>query len=117
MAAKVLKATTNLTGLAVSKDPHYSLKLLYGKILRDLKKIPDNSAYRKYTEELTQSRLQHVLSEPDIAKLERKINCGQIEEVIIQAENELTCARRMTEHKVWEPLTAQAPANQWKWPI
>ncbi len=105
--------------MAVSKDPHYvnkyefviikinliflqSLKLLYGKILRDLKKIPETSAYRKYTEDVINSRLQHVesvrdhtniiyfiydffvIQEPNIARLERKINCGQIEEVIVQ---------------------------------
>jgi hypothetical protein len=66
--------------------------------------------------------------------LERKINCGQIEEVIVQvnlsflsinrnknnflqAENELMCVRRMSLNNVWEPLAAQAPPNQWKWPI
>ncbi|CAF1504526.1 unnamed protein product [Adineta ricciae] len=117
MASKILKATTNITGLAVSKDPHYALKLLYGKILRDLKKIPETSVYRKYTEDTINSRLAHVENEPNIARLERKINCGQIEEVIVQAENELMCVRRMTLNNVWEPLIGQAPPNQWKWPI
>ncbi|CAF0733266.1 unnamed protein product [Adineta ricciae] len=117
MASKILKATTNITGLAVSKDPHYALKLLYGKILRDLKKIPETSVYRKYTEDTINSRLAHVENEPNIARLERKINCGQIEEVIVQAENELMCVRRMALNNVWGPLIGQAPPNQWKWPI
>ncbi|CAF2857951.1 unnamed protein product [Rotaria sp. Silwood2] len=117
MASKILKATTNLTGLTVCKDPHYALKLLYGKILRDLKSIPETSAYRKYTEDIVNSRLEHVENESNIARLERKINCGQIEEVIVQAENELMCVRRMALNHVWEPLVAQAPANQWKRPI
>ncbi|CAF1002364.1 unnamed protein product [Adineta steineri] len=117
MASKILKATTNLTGMTVSKDPHYALKLLYGKILRDLKKIPATAIYRKYTEDIINTRLGHVESETNIARLERKINCGQIEEVIVQAENELMCVRRMAMNNVWEPLASQAPPNQWKWPI
>ena len=126
--------------------------MLYGKILRDLKKMPETSAYRKYTEDIVSTRLGHVESvsdaerlsdwlvdvypsqETNIASLERKINCGQIEEVIIQvsfvlrsarfilsvllkAENELMCARRMALNSVWEPLIDKPPANQWKWPI
>ena len=39
-----------------------ALKLLYGKILRDLKKLPAASAYRKYTEEVVNTRLGHVES-------------------------------------------------------
>jgi NADH dehydrogenase (ubiquinone) 1 alpha subcomplex subunit 5 len=66
---------------------------------------------------LIQDRLQAVKAEPNIEKLETKINSGQIEEVIIQAERELHLARRMLEWRAWEPLTQEAPATQWKWPI
>lgn len=135
-----------------------TLKLLYGKILRDLKKFPEASTYRKHTEEIVNHRLGHVESvrfermsksrrdfhcwnrfqEPNIARLEKKINCGQIEEVIVQvrhetfsrkkslgccslkffkAENELMCVRRMALNNIWQPLIGRAPQNQWKWPI
>ena len=53
----------------------------------------------------------------NIEELEKKINCGQIEEVIVQAENEVMLARKMLEWKPWEPLVRDAPPNQWKWPI
>ena len=68
-----------------------------------------------------------------LQEAEAKIGCGQIEEVIIQAENELVLSRSILEWKVtspitimmsdtspsqaWEPLCEAAPENQWKWPI
>nr|XP_061809664.1 NADH dehydrogenase [ubiquinone] 1 alpha subcomplex subunit 5-like isoform X3 [Nerophis lumbriciformis] len=55
--------------------------------------------------------------ETDVEKLEKKINGGQIEEVIFQAECELALSRKMAEWKSWEPLIEEPPPNQWKWPI
>ncbi|XP_006897495.1 PREDICTED: NADH dehydrogenase [ubiquinone] 1 alpha subcomplex subunit 5-like [Elephantulus edwardii] len=52
--------------------------------------------------------------EPDVKKLEQQLQGGQIEEVIFQAESELSLARKMIQ---WEPLVEEPPANQWKWPI
>ncbi|XP_041110778.1 NADH dehydrogenase [ubiquinone] 1 alpha subcomplex subunit 5-like [Polyodon spathula] len=115
--AGVLKKTTGLVGLAVSQNPHERLRILYSKILASLQTIPKDAAYRRYTEQLINDRFDLVKSEPDIEKLERKINCGQIEEVIVQAENELSLSRKMAEWKPWEPLIEEPPTNQWKWPI
>ncbi|XP_028668442.1 NADH dehydrogenase [ubiquinone] 1 alpha subcomplex subunit 5 [Erpetoichthys calabaricus] len=115
--AGVLKKTTGLVGLAISQNPHERLKVLYTKILASLQVIPKDAAYRKYTEQIVNNRLDMVKSEPNIENLERKINCGQIEEVIQQAENELSLSRKMAEWKPWEPLIEEAPENQWKWPV
>ncbi|XP_059964599.1 NADH dehydrogenase [ubiquinone] 1 alpha subcomplex subunit 5 isoform X1 [Mesoplodon densirostris] len=109
--------TTGLVGLAVCESPHERLKILYTKILDVLGQIPKNAAYRKYTEQITNEKLSMVKAEPNVKKLEEQLQGGQIEEVILQAENELSLARKMVQWKPWEPLVEEPLANQWKWPI
>ncbi|KAJ7329667.1 hypothetical protein JRQ81_015841 [Phrynocephalus forsythii] len=115
--AGVLKKTTGLVGVAVSTNPHEHLRVLYTKILNALHNIPQDAAYRKYTEKIIKERLDLVNTEPNAEKLESKINCGQIEEVILQAQSELNLARKMVQWRPWEPLVEEPPADQWKWPI
>ena len=79
--------------------------------------MPETAAYRKYTEKIVSERLDIVKSQPTVEGIEAKLNSGLIEEVVIQAENELVLARRMLEFRAWEPLTQKPPENQWKWPI
>ncbi|XP_047421346.1 NADH dehydrogenase [ubiquinone] 1 alpha subcomplex subunit 5-like [Sciurus carolinensis] len=54
---------------------------------------------------------------PDVKKLEDQLQLGQIEEVILQAENELSLAIKMPPWKPGEPLEEEPSANQWKWSI
>ncbi|XP_039184223.1 NADH dehydrogenase [ubiquinone] 1 alpha subcomplex subunit 5 [Crotalus tigris] len=115
--AGVLKKTTGLVGLAVYNNPHERLKILYTKILGILETMPQDAAYRKYTEKLTNERFDIVKAEPDVRKLENKLNAGQIEEVILQAENEFSLAKKMLKYRPWEPLVEEPPENQWKWPV
>lgn len=42
--------------MAVAPNAHHTLGALYGKILRTLKKMPEDAAYRKYTEEIVRER-------------------------------------------------------------
>ncbi|CAH8541119.1 unnamed protein product [Dicrocoelium dendriticum] len=114
---QAFKQSTQLTGLAVSKNPHATLTALYNRILKVLSLMPEDSGYRKHTSAIVQSRLQAVSTISDISKLEKTIDCGQIEEVIIQANREYLLARNMLKWKPWEPLIETPPANQWKWPI
>lgn len=117
MASKLIKETTRITGLAVAKNPHHSLTVMYEKILRTLDKMPDQAAYKQHTKKIVEERFNLVKTVKDVAELEKKINSGQIEEVIKEAENELMLSRKMLEWKPWEKLVAPAPSNQWKWPI
>ncbi|XP_006910622.1 NADH dehydrogenase [ubiquinone] 1 alpha subcomplex subunit 5 [Pteropus alecto] len=115
--AGLLKKTTGLVGLAVCESPHERLRILYTKTLDVLEQIPKNAAYRKYTEQITNEKLAMVKAESDVKRLEDQLQSGQIEEAILQAENELSLARKMIQWKPWEPLVEEPPANQWKWPI
>ncbi|KAI6079130.1 NADH dehydrogenase [ubiquinone] 1 alpha subcomplex subunit 5 isoform X1 [Aix galericulata] len=115
--AGALRKTTGLVGLAVAENPHERLRILYTKILGVLQNIPKDAAYRKYTEQIVNQRLNLVQTETDVQKLQDKLNSGQIEEVIVQAENELSLSRKMLQWKPWEPLVEEPPSNQWRWPI
>ena len=132
------KISTNLTRMAVAKNPHAKLASIYSKNLRVLgkdfgakvlsfsiskiyrlisAKMPTDYAYRKHTESIISERAAMVKNESNISELEKKINGGQIEEVLIQAENELNLSRKILEWKSWEPLMSHPPPNQWKWPM
>ncbi len=63
---------------------------------------------------MTKHRLSVVESTSSIQDIENKIGCGQVEELIVQAENELKLVKMMEEHKVWESLQEAAPAGQWQ---
>ncbi|KAH0955066.1 hypothetical protein HN011_005592 [Eciton burchellii] len=114
--ASALKKSTNLAGLAVSKFPHTDLTAMYKRILRVLDKFPKDYAYRTETEKIVQNRLKIVRETADVKSIEDKIGCGQIEELILQAKNEMRLAEKMIEWKPWEKLMQEAPSNQWTWP-
>lgn len=114
--SKVVKAATGLTGLAVCQTPHHTLGVLYGKLLRTLQKMPETAAYRQHTEAIVKERAEILKANQSVEAIEKAINCGQIEEVIVQAENELLLARKMINWRAWEPLLKEAPPNQWAWP-
>lgn len=56
------------------------------------------------------------LQHKDVTALEKAIGCGQVEELIVQAENELVLARKMLGWKPWEKLVQPIPSKQWDWP-
>ena len=89
---------------------------MYGQTLNALSRIPKETSYRRYAEQIVRQRLQIVQGETSVPVIEQKVGCGQIEELIDQAERELSLASKMEEWKPWEPLLGEPPPGQWKWP-
>ncbi|XP_031825410.1 NADH dehydrogenase (ubiquinone) subunit ND-13B [Nomia melanderi] len=114
--AQALKKTTGITGLAVCHNPHIVLTDLYARILRIVTHFPEESAYKRHTMKLVQERDNIVRKTKNVADIEEKIGCGQVEELIIQAKNELSLAEKMRLWKPWESLVEESPPHQWDWP-
>lgn len=102
------KTSTGLVGLAV--EPQWKEKLLglYQKTLDNAAAMPADSKYRQNVEATTTFR-QRVVQEESIADVAaERINCGQVEELIVQATDELSLMKHYTDLKLWEP----APKEQ-----
>ncbi|KER27743.1 hypothetical protein T265_05297 [Opisthorchis viverrini] len=84
LAVDVFGALPESDGNTGSVMLEYILKALYNRILKVVALMPEEAAYRKHTTAVVQSRLQAVSTIQDINKLEEAIDCGQIEEVIVQ---------------------------------
>ncbi|KAL0094569.1 NADH dehydrogenase 1 alpha subcomplex subunit 5 NDUFA5 [Phycomyces blakesleeanus] len=109
----VTKVSTNITGIAVHPTPRPHLIKTYNNTLQALSSFPSTAVYRQATEAFTQQRLAVVESTENLEEIEAKLGAGQIEEVIIQAEEELKLVGKMAEWKPWEALETPAPEGQW----
>ncbi|KAJ2235980.1 hypothetical protein GGF40_002356 [Coemansia sp. RSA 1286] len=110
------KVTTGIVGIPVNPNARPQLIALYKKTLDELKaKIPESAAYRQSVETITKQRLSIVEQHEDAARIEELINCGQIEELVDQAQDEIGLISRMAEWKAWEPLEEPAPPRQWEY--
>lgn len=105
---------TGLTGIYQHPNPRPALISLYNHTLSTLNtKFPSSSIYRQSVEALTKNRLK-IVEENDITEeIENKIGGGLIEEVIIQAHEELTLANELAELKCWEELEEKPLDDQW----
>ncbi|KAI9485331.1 MAG: ETC complex I subunit conserved region-domain-containing protein [Benjaminiella poitrasii] len=112
----VTKVLTGITGIPVNKNPRPQLMQIYNATLEALTRIPPTAVYRQATESLTKQRLSIVESTEQIEEIESKIDVGQIEEIIMQAEDELKLVGKMEEWKAWEPLETPIPKGQWVYP-
>ncbi|KAJ0402730.1 hypothetical protein P43SY_007872 [Pythium insidiosum] len=125
----VRKTTTGIVGLPVNVNARQDLIAIYNKTLqaaqvthasatgsvgsggprltglahRPPQTLPEGIAYRKAVEQITNYRLKVVMENEDEDTIEKVINCGQLEELIEQAEDELSVIPMYLEHKLWEP--------------
>ncbi|KAI8992060.1 ETC complex I subunit conserved region-domain-containing protein [Mycotypha africana] len=112
----VTKPSTGIAGLKVHRNPRPHLIQTYNSTLEVCSRLPTTAVYRQTTEAITKHRLAVVESTENIEEIETKINVGQIEEIIEQAEDELGLAKKVEEWKPWEPLEVPIPPGQWVYP-
>nr|XP_051715420.1 NADH dehydrogenase [ubiquinone] 1 alpha subcomplex subunit 5-like [Oryctolagus cuniculus] len=106
---------TGPVGLAVCDRPHERLRRLDTKLRDGLEQTRRSAAYRKYTEQVTSQKLSVVKVESGIKKLQDQLWDGQIEELILQAEEDLSLARQMMQWQQGELRAQDPPANLRKW--
>ncbi|KAK6465229.1 hypothetical protein DFJ63DRAFT_14993 [Scheffersomyces coipomensis] len=105
---------TGLTGLYQHPNPRPALISLYNHTLTVLDtKFPKESVYRQSVEALTKNRLKIVEEEEITENIENKIGGGLIEEIVIQAHEELNLANELASLKVWEELAEKPLDDQW----
>ena len=94
LMAKV-KETTGIVGLEVVPNAKEVLVSLYTKTLEEIKAVPEDEGYRKAVESFTSQRLQICKEEDDWETIEKRVGCGQVEELIEEAEDELALIAKM----------------------
>ena len=98
-----VKQTTGIVGLEPIADGRGVLGELVKRVLTEVKtKIPEDAGYRKVVESVYVNRQKIIDEVEDPAQIEARIGCGQIEELVAQAKDELRLIPKMAETKPWE---------------
>ena len=82
---------------------------LYDKTMENIKKIPADTEYRKNVEAFTKYRRNIVQQNEDIKTIERLIGCGQVEELVQQAKDELSLIEDYYQYRIWEGPKVESP--------
>lgn len=106
-AAPLQKAETGLCGFPVQPAGREILTKLYENILAKLGEMEASAPYRVHMTRILNHRLDILRTTENILDIEAKIEDGQIEELIDDAEDELNMLPSYIESKMW-----QAP-NKW----
>uniref|UniRef100_A0A3N7HV57 Uncharacterized protein n=1 Tax=Populus trichocarpa TaxID=3694 RepID=A0A3N7HV57_POPTR len=91
----IVKQTTGIVGLDVVPNARAVLINLYTKTLKEIKAVPEDEGYRKAVETFTKHRLTVCEEEEEWEKIEERIGCGQVEELIEEAQDELKLIGKM----------------------
>ena len=97
-----IRRTTGIVGLEANDNAREDLVEAYGKIMTAVEAIPADAHYRKTVEATTKYRLGVVESTDDWGTIEDTIGCGQLEELLFQANCELDLIPAYAEAKLWE---------------
>ena len=101
-ANESIKKTTGLVGLPVMNDPINTYANLCDQVLEKIQFVPENAAYRTVVEEMYKHRKKVTISGKTVSEIEETIAAGQIEELAVQARDELELIPKMREWKPWE---------------
>ena len=110
---RAIQSTTGLAGIPVHPNPRPHLISTYNTTLSAVARLPATAVYRQAVESITQHRLSVVNATENVNEIEEQLNAGQIEELILQAEDELKLLAKMEEWKPWENLETPIPKGQW----
>jgi NADH dehydrogenase (ubiquinone) 1 alpha subcomplex subunit 5 len=78
---------------------------LYTKTLKEIKAVPEDEGYRKAVETFTKHRLTVCEEEEEWEKIEERIGCGQVEELIEEAQDELKLIGKMIGPYIFQILS------------
>ncbi|KAG8476322.1 hypothetical protein CXB51_033245 [Gossypium anomalum] len=81
------KETTGIVGLDVVPNAREVLIGLYNKALKEIQAVPEDEGYRKAVESFTRHRL-------------KRLGCGQVEELIEEARDELTLVGKISRRDI-----------------
>ncbi|CAI0546449.1 unnamed protein product [Linum tenue] len=90
-----VKQTTGIVGLDVVPNAREVLISLYSKTLKEIQAVPPDEGYRKAVESFTKHRLTVCREEEDWEAIEKRLGCGQVEELIEEARDELKLIEKM----------------------
>ncbi|CBK23460.2 subunit NDUFA5 [Blastocystis hominis] len=105
----MVKRTTGLVGVPVIPNARAVLTELYDKTLENVKKIPADTEYRKNVEAFTTYRRRIVQENEDVKTIEKIIGCGQVEELVEQANDELSLIEDYYRDRLWEGPKIENP--------
>ena len=105
------KTSTGIVGLAVEPEAKSVLTRLYAETLTALQGVPEGAEYRKAVEGLTKSRLAVVKGSDDLLAIEKAIGGGQAEQLIQQAQDELSLIPRLIAASAFDPYSG-SPAEE-----
>mmetsp|Transcript_32431 Transcript_32431/g.85120 ORF Transcript_32431/g.85120 Transcript_32431/m.85120 type:complete len:183 (-) Transcript_32431:418-966(-) len=109
--ARSAKTSTGIVGLDVEPDAKPILLGLYAQTLTALEGVPASAEYRKVIEGYTKQRVAVLESTDDLAAIEAKIGGGQVEQLIQQAQDELSLIPTLIAARAFDTYDG-APAEE-----
>jgi hypothetical protein len=113
------KLSTGLVGLEVVPDARVKLIAMYEQTLLKVSGIPAGVPYRESVEQITRHRLTVCQANESEDAIEELVDCGQLEELLEQAQDELTLIELVKGTPIGMPHMADANPDQYEetvWP-